>query len=60
MLVFSATCAAIALADQAGTLRLVETQGRFGPFVAICDEVGLIEVANDMAEAQARVEGVRR
>lgn len=61
MLSLSATCLAIALADKHGTLRLVERQSRFGDtFVAIEDDRGVIEVANDMAEAQRRVAGVSR
>jgi hypothetical protein len=57
----SATCLAIALAHRNGSLRLVERPSRFGDtFVAIEDAVGIIEVANNMAEAHARVVGVTR
>ena len=60
MRLFSATCLAIALADKAGTLRLVERTSRFGgTFVSIEDECGVIEVANDAAEAAARLADVR-
>jgi hypothetical protein len=59
MFTLSATCLAIALADKAGTLRIVEREGRFGPFFAIEDEAGLIEVALDRAEADARLASIR-
>lgn len=56
----SATCLAIALADKAGKLRLVERPSRLGgTFVAIEDAIGVIEVASDLAEAQARVAAIR-
>ena len=55
MLYLSATDVAIAIAAKRGTLSLTEREGRFGPYVAICDDHGLIEVADDMAAAQARV-----
>lgn len=56
----SATCLAIALADKAGTLRLVERVSRLGgTFVAIEDASGVIEVADDFAEANARVSAIR-
>jgi hypothetical protein len=58
MRTLSATCVAIALADKAGTLLLVAREGRFGPFVSIEDHVGVIEVADDMAAAHARVADV--
>lgn len=59
MLSLSSACLAIALADEDGALRLVERVGRFGPFVAIEDARGIIEVADDMAEANRRVEALR-
>jgi len=59
MLTLSATCLAIAIADKAGTLRLEPCVGRFGSYVAISDDVGLIEVADDMAEAIARRDTLR-
>ncbi len=55
MRTLSATCLAIALAHKAGTLRLVEREGRFGTFVCVEDDFGLIEVQDDMAQANARV-----
>lgn len=55
----SATDYAIRVAKADGDLQLVERQGRFGPYVAICDQAGVIEVADDMASAQARVEACR-
>jgi hypothetical protein len=58
MLTLSATCFAIAAANKAGTLRLVERVGRVGPYVSIEDEVGVIEVAADLAEAGERVASV--
>jgi hypothetical protein len=59
MLTLSATCLAIALADQAGTLRIVEREGRFGTFYAIEDEVGLIEVHNERSEISSRLAAIR-
>jgi hypothetical protein len=56
----SATCVAIALADKRGTLRLVERPSRFGgTCIAIEDDVGVIEVADDLASAEARVAELR-
>ena len=56
----SATCVAIALADKRGTLRLVERPSRLGgTFVAIEDAAGVIEVADDLASAEARVAELR-
>lgn len=60
MIAVSSQSLAIANADRAGTLRLVERQSRFGViFIAICDTVGTIEVADTMGEAVARVRDVR-
>jgi hypothetical protein len=56
---FSATDVAIANAAKRGTLRLIERPSRFGDtFIAIEDEVGLIEVALSKREADARVASV--
>ncbi len=52
----SATDVAIAFAAKDGTIRLVERPSRFGgTVVAIEDGFGVIEVADDMAAAKARV-----
>lgn len=60
MFTLSATCVAIALADKAGSLRMVERPSRFGgTFIALEDERGLIEVAMTMEEARARVDALR-
>lgn len=66
MLTLSATCLAIALADQAGSLRLeegrnarLEAMGLDGFFVAISDDVGLIEIALSWDEANERVSAIR-
>jgi hypothetical protein len=60
MFTLSATCLAIALADQAGTLSLTEQPSRFGgTFIAICDDRGLIEVALTQQEAADRINAIR-
>ncbi len=66
MLTLSATCFAIAVADKAGTLRLepgfnqrLAAMGLPGEYVAISDDVGLIEVADNMAAAIARRDALR-
>jgi hypothetical protein len=56
----SVTCAAIVMAQRAGTLRLIECQGRIGPYVAIEDDHGLLEIALSMPEAEQRVREARR
>ena len=59
MLAVSSQCFAIAQADRAGTLSLIEREGRFGSFVAICDDRGTIEVADTRAEADKRIRDLR-
>lgn len=51
----NATTLAIREANANGSLRIVEREGRFGSFFAICDNHGTIEVADTMAEAVKRV-----
>lgn len=60
MKTLSATCLAIALADQRGTLRLIERTSRFGDtFIALADDHGTIEIADDRAAAEARIAALR-
>lgn len=51
----NASTLAIREANGNGSLRIVEREGRFGTFYAICDNHGTIEVADTMAEAVKRV-----
>lgn len=56
-LFLSATDVALAQAQRAGTLRMEERTSRLGgTFVALSDDRGLLEVADDWAAAQARVQ----
>lgn len=59
MKLLSATDLAIATALRGGTLRTVEREGRFGPFVSIEDERGIIEAADDVSEATSRINAIR-
>jgi hypothetical protein len=59
MLAVSSQCLAIAQADKARALSLIERDGRFGSFVAICDDRGTIEVADTLAEANERLDAIR-
>ena len=59
MIAFSSACLAVANADRSGAMRFVERQGSFGPYVAICDSQGTIEVHNTIAEAIDRVREIR-
>ena len=58
MIALSSACLAIALAAKAGTLRIEEREGRFGAFAAIADDRGTIEVADSIADAQARINAI--
>lgn len=56
----SSACLALALADERGTLRMIERVSRFGDtFVALADEHGTIEIAETMTDATARVQALR-
>ena len=60
MFALSSNCVAISLADERGTLRFVERESRLGgSFIAIEDERGVIEVADDLLEAKARRDALR-
>jgi hypothetical protein len=60
MKLLSSTDLAIACAIKANTLRLVERASRFGDtFIAIEDGFGTIEVADDMAQANARIAAIQ-
>ena len=52
----NASTLAIRIASETGTLRIVEREGRFGTFVAICDDKGTIEVTDTRNEANDIVE----
>lgn len=57
----SSACLASALADERGTLRMIERTSRFGDtFIALADDHGTIEIADTMADAKARVEALRK
>ena len=58
MIALSSACFAISLAAQAGTIRIEEREGRFGTFAAIVDDRGTIEVADSIADAQARINAI--
>lgn len=59
MKLLSATDVAIAMALKSGDLKVVECEGRFGPYWAIEDGFGLIEVALSADEADSRVSAIR-
>ena len=52
---FSSSFYYIRLASKLGTLRLQTRVGQFGEFVAIMDDRGTIEVADNIADAEAVV-----
>lgn len=55
----SSTNVAIANAFHSGTLEMVERPSRFGgSFISLEDEVGVIEVADDLDAAYARINAV--
>ena len=59
-LLLSATCLAIARADERGTLTLTERTDRWGDtFIALTDEHCTIELADSMAAAEKRVTDLR-
>lgn len=60
MKMLSATCVAIRLAIEEGTLKVVEREGRFGQYFAIEDQFGLIEVQRTKEEVDARLAEVAR
>lgn len=51
----NASTLAIREANANGSLRIVEREGRFGTFYAICDDHGTIEVADTQSEAMDRI-----
>ena len=51
----NASTIAIHEAHANGSLRIIEREGRFGIFYAICDDHGTIEVADTQSEANARI-----
>lgn len=59
MIAVSSADLAIAIADKAGALSIIEREGRFGSFFAICDDRGTIEIADTQAEASERVASIR-
>ena len=60
MKTLSATCLAIRLALEEGTLKVVEREGRFGQYFAIEDQFGLIEVQRTREQVDARLAEVVR
>jgi hypothetical protein len=60
MRILSSTDLALALALKGGTLRAEARFGRFGSYVALSDNAGLIEVHNTQAEADARLAAIKK
>lgn len=58
MLMCSATDVAIAVAMKAGTLTVKECDGRFGAYLAIEDDRGVIEVHLTEDDAEARLAAI--
>lgn len=56
----SSTDLAIALAIKAGTLIVEEREGRFGPFIYIGDDRGIIETQDTRKDADARIRDIRK
>jgi hypothetical protein len=59
MKLLSAADVAIALAIRNGTLVCQPCEGRFGPYVAICDDAGLIECHETGKDAMKRVATIK-
>lgn len=60
MVTISATCLAIGLAIQNNTIKCIERPSRLGgTYIAIEDDTGVIEVADTMEEANARIDRIR-
>lgn len=54
----NASTLAIREANANGSLRIVEREGRFGTFYAVCDDHGTIEVFDSRNEAVDHIEVV--
>jgi hypothetical protein len=59
MRLLSSTDLAIAIAVRADTLRVIECNGRFGPFWSIEDDRGVIEVALTADESATRIASIK-
>lgn len=59
MLAVASQDLAIVEAVGRGELSLVQRDGRFGSFIAICDSAGTIEVCDNADEARSRIRDLR-